>query len=148
MHTLMGPFPLRTSLPHCGQENNMAAVMLSLGVELALLEPLLNSLPSSLWSSGSELFTGLYSDYWGRDAAIFRLMGRLAHIRTEPDDERLLKGTNVLPLSNNDADEDNSGSHQHEASETLFQVARSLRRKSSPTKHGGQSLRCRHVDGP
>ncbi|XP_028584602.2 semaphorin-3E isoform X1 [Podarcis muralis] len=42
---------------------------------------------------GGELFAGLYSDYWGRDAAIFRTMGRAAHIRTEPDDERLLKGT-------------------------------------------------------
>uniref|UniRef100_A0A8D0L3Y3 Semaphorin 3E n=1 Tax=Sphenodon punctatus TaxID=8508 RepID=A0A8D0L3Y3_SPHPU len=40
---------------------------------------------------GNELFTGLYSDYWGRDAAIFRTMSRLTHIRTEPDDERLLK---------------------------------------------------------
>lgn len=38
------------------------------------------------------MFAGLYSDYWGRDAAIFRSMGRLAHIRTEHDDERLLKG--------------------------------------------------------
>uniref|UniRef100_A0A670ZPQ3 Semaphorin 3E n=2 Tax=Pseudonaja textilis TaxID=8673 RepID=A0A670ZPQ3_PSETE len=50
--------------------------------------------PSSSFMSTlyeNELFTGLYSDYWGRDAAIFRLMGRLAHIRTEPDDERLLK---------------------------------------------------------
>lgn len=72
----------------------MAVVMLSLGIELALLKALLNSFSLSLRSSGSELFTGLYSDYWGRDAAIFRLRGRLAHIRTEPDDERLLKGTN------------------------------------------------------
>ena len=38
------------------------------------------------------MFAGLYSDYWGRDAAIFRSLGRLAQIRTEHDDERLLKG--------------------------------------------------------
>uniref|UniRef100_A0A8C3GDA7 Semaphorin 3E n=1 Tax=Cairina moschata TaxID=8855 RepID=A0A8C3GDA7_CAIMO len=38
-----------------------------------------------------ELFTGLYSDYWGRDAAVFRTMNRMAHLRTEPDSERLLK---------------------------------------------------------
>lgn len=42
--------------------------------------------------AGSELFTGLYSDYWGRDSAIFRSLGKLGHIRTEHDDERLLKG--------------------------------------------------------
>ncbi|XP_038597204.1 semaphorin-3E isoform X2 [Tachyglossus aculeatus] len=50
--------------------------------------------PSSSFSStliGSEVYTGLYSDYWGRDAAIFRNMGRLTHIRTEPDNERQLK---------------------------------------------------------
>uniref|UniRef100_A0A8C6XMX2 Semaphorin 3E n=1 Tax=Naja naja TaxID=35670 RepID=A0A8C6XMX2_NAJNA len=69
--------------------------------------------PSSSFMStlyGSELFTGLYSDYWGRDAAIFRLMGRLAHIRTEPDDERLLKepkfvSSHVIP--DNEDREDN-----------------------------------------
>ncbi|KFQ37164.1 Semaphorin-3E, partial [Mesitornis unicolor] len=50
--------------------------------------------PSSSFTSiliGGELFTGLYSDYWGRDAALFRTMNRMAHLRTEPDSERLLK---------------------------------------------------------
>ncbi|XP_062990380.1 semaphorin-3E [Elgaria multicarinata webbii] len=50
--------------------------------------------PSSSFIStlfGGELFAGLFSDYWGRDAAVFRTMGRMAHIRTEPDDDRLLK---------------------------------------------------------
>lgn len=46
-----------------------------------------------MWSTGGELFTGLYSDYWGRDAAVFRTMNRMAQLRTEPDSERLLKGT-------------------------------------------------------
>ncbi|XP_070611032.1 semaphorin-3E [Erythrolamprus reginae] len=59
---------------------------------------------------GGELFTGLYSDYWGRDAALFRLMGRLPHLRTEPDDERLLKeprfvSSHVIP--DNEDQEDN-----------------------------------------
>uniref|UniRef100_A0A8C3B5V6 Semaphorin 3E n=1 Tax=Cairina moschata TaxID=8855 RepID=A0A8C3B5V6_CAIMO len=45
----------------------------------------------NVWSTGGELFTGLYSDYWGRDAAVFRTMNRMAHLRTEPDSERLLK---------------------------------------------------------
>uniref|UniRef100_UPI001A9EAF64 semaphorin-3E n=1 Tax=Ictidomys tridecemlineatus TaxID=43179 RepID=UPI001A9EAF64 len=68
--------------------------------------------PSSSFIStliGSELFAGLYSDYWGRDAAIFRSMGRLAHIRTEHDDERLLKepkfvGSYMIP-DNEDRDD-------------------------------------------
>ncbi|XP_045876019.1 semaphorin-3E isoform X2 [Meles meles] len=68
--------------------------------------------PSSSFIStlvGSELFTGLYSDYWGRDAAVFRSMGRLAHIRTEHDDERLLKepkfvGSYMIP-DNEDRDD-------------------------------------------
>ncbi|XP_030072504.1 semaphorin-3E [Microcaecilia unicolor] len=50
--------------------------------------------PSSSFIStfiGNELFVGLYSDYWRRDSAIFRSMGRLPQIRTEHDDERLLK---------------------------------------------------------
>lgn len=47
---------------------------------------------SPVLPAGSELFTGLYSDYWGRDAAIFRSLGRLGPLRTEHDDERLLKG--------------------------------------------------------
>lgn len=46
----------------------------------------------NVWFAGGELFTGLYSDYWGRDAAVFRSMNRAAHLRTEPDNERLLKG--------------------------------------------------------
>ncbi|KAG8508430.1 Semaphorin-3E, partial [Galemys pyrenaicus] len=58
---------------------------------------------------GSELFAGLYSDYWGRDATIFRSMGRLTHIRTEHDDERLLKepkfvGSYMIP-DNEDKDD-------------------------------------------
>nr|XP_023494864.1 semaphorin-3E isoform X1 [Equus caballus] len=68
--------------------------------------------PSSSFTStliGSELFTGLYSDYWGRDAAIFRSLGRLAHIRTEHDDERLLRepkfvGSHMIP-DNEDGDD-------------------------------------------
>ncbi|TKC53911.1 hypothetical protein EI555_010035, partial [Monodon monoceros] len=48
--------------------------------------------------NSSELFAGLYSDYWGRDAAIFRSLGRLAHIRTEHDDERLLKEPKFVGL--------------------------------------------------
>ncbi|XP_029471082.1 semaphorin-3E isoform X2 [Rhinatrema bivittatum] len=50
--------------------------------------------PSSSFIStfrGHELFAGLYNDYWRRDGAIFRSMGRLPQIRTEHDDERLLK---------------------------------------------------------
>nr|KAF6419353.1 semaphorin 3E [Rousettus aegyptiacus] len=57
--------------------------------------------PSSSFIStliGSELFAGLYSDYWGRDAALFRSMGRLVHIRTEHDDERLLKEPKFVGL--------------------------------------------------
>uniref|UniRef100_A0A8C2RRP5 Semaphorin 3E n=1 Tax=Capra hircus TaxID=9925 RepID=A0A8C2RRP5_CAPHI len=68
--------------------------------------------PSSSFIStliGSELFAGLYSDYWGRDAAIFRSLGRLAQIRTEHDDERLLKepkfvGSYMIP-DNEDRDD-------------------------------------------
>ncbi|OBS69736.1 hypothetical protein A6R68_01723, partial [Neotoma lepida] len=57
----------------------------------------------------SELFTGLYSDYWGRDSAIFRSLGKLGHIRTEHDDERLLKepkfvGSYMIP-DNEDRDD-------------------------------------------
>lgn len=46
----------------------------------------------NVWSAGGELFAGLYSDYWGRDAAVFRSSNRMSHLRTEPDNERLLKG--------------------------------------------------------
>ncbi|MEJ1280695.1 sema domain immunoglobulin domain (Ig) short basic domain secreted (semaphorin) 3E [Cricetulus griseus] len=59
--------------------------------------------------SGNELFTGLYSDYWARDSAIFRSLGKLGHIRTEHDDERLLKepkfvGSYMIP-DNEDRDD-------------------------------------------
>ncbi|NWY43756.1 SEM3E protein, partial [Sylvia atricapilla] len=68
--------------------------------------------PSSSFTSiliGGELFAGLYSDYWGRDAALFRSMNRLAHLRTEPDNERLLKepkfvGSYMIP-DNEDHDD-------------------------------------------
>lgn len=50
--------------------------------------------------AGNELFAGLYSDYWGRDSAIFRSMGKLGHIRTEHDDERLLKGRSEETMEN------------------------------------------------
>ncbi|XP_013035933.1 semaphorin-3E isoform X1 [Anser cygnoides] len=68
--------------------------------------------PSSSFTSiliGGELFTGLYSDYWGRDAAVFRTMNRMAHLRTEPDSERLLKepkfvGSYMIP-DNEDHDD-------------------------------------------
>ncbi|XP_067325004.1 semaphorin-3E isoform X2 [Anolis sagrei] len=69
--------------------------------------------PSSSFIStlfGGELFTGLYSDYWGRDAAIFRTMGRMAHIRTEPDDDRLLKEPKFVSsflIPDNEDQEDN-----------------------------------------
>lgn len=55
-----------------------------------------------LWVAfaGNELFAGLYSDYWGRDSAIFRSMGKLGHIRTEHDDERLLKGRSEETMEN------------------------------------------------
>ncbi|XP_034621438.1 semaphorin-3E [Trachemys scripta elegans] len=68
--------------------------------------------PSSSFIStliGGELFAGLYNDYWGRDAAVLRTMGRMPHIRTEPDDERLLKepkfvGSYMIP-DNEDRDD-------------------------------------------
>ncbi|XP_046762293.1 semaphorin-3E isoform X1 [Gallus gallus] len=68
--------------------------------------------PTSSFTSiliGGELFTGLYSDYWGRDAAVFRTMNRMAHLRTEPDSERLLKepkfvGSYMIP-DNEDHDD-------------------------------------------
>ncbi|KAM5237265.1 semaphorin-3E [Ctenodactylus gundi] len=68
--------------------------------------------PSSSFVStliGSELFAALYGDYWGRDASIFRSMGRLGHIRSEPDDDRLLKepkfvGSYMIP-DNDDRDD-------------------------------------------
>ncbi|XP_031794511.1 semaphorin-3E [Sarcophilus harrisii] len=68
--------------------------------------------PNSSFTStliGSELFSALYSDYWGRDAAVFRSLGRMTHIRTEHDDERLLKepkfvGSYMIP-DNEDRDD-------------------------------------------
>ncbi|XP_004582562.2 semaphorin-3E [Ochotona princeps] len=68
--------------------------------------------PGSSFTStliGSELFTGLYSDYWGRDAAIFRSLSRLGPLRTEHDDEHLLKepkfvGSYMVP-DNEDRDD-------------------------------------------
>ncbi|XP_044132700.1 semaphorin-3E isoform X1 [Bufo gargarizans] len=41
--------------------------------------------------AGGELFVGLYNDFWGRDATLFRSMGHLPYIRTEHDDDRILK---------------------------------------------------------
>ncbi|XP_078530307.1 semaphorin-3E isoform X1 [Lissotriton helveticus] len=72
--------------------------------------PFDRSSPFSSTFIGGELFAGLYSDYWGRDAAIFRTMGRQPHIRTEHDDERLLNepkfvGSGVIP--DNDDHDDN-----------------------------------------
>ncbi|XP_074840269.1 semaphorin-3E [Carettochelys insculpta] len=69
--------------------------------------------PSSSFIStliGSELFAGLYNDYWGRDAAILRTMGRMPHIRSEPDNDHLLKepkfvGSYMIP--DNEDREDN-----------------------------------------
>ncbi|XP_032914633.1 semaphorin-3E [Catharus ustulatus] len=68
--------------------------------------------PSSSFTSiliGGELFAGLYSDYWGRDAAVFRSSNRMSHLRTEPDNERLLKepkfvGSYMIP-DNEDHDD-------------------------------------------
>ncbi|KFO37545.1 Semaphorin-3E [Fukomys damarensis] len=59
---------------------------------------------------GGDLFTGIYGDYWGRDAALSRSPGHLGHVRTEPDDERLLKdpkfvGAYMIP--DNEDHEDN-----------------------------------------
>ncbi|XP_004839827.1 semaphorin-3E isoform X2 [Heterocephalus glaber] len=69
--------------------------------------------PSSSFVStliGADLFTGLYGDYWGRDAALSRSLGHLGHMRTEPDDERLLKdpkfvGAYMIP-DNEDREDD------------------------------------------
>ncbi|XP_075455673.1 semaphorin-3E isoform X2 [Ascaphus truei] len=41
--------------------------------------------------TGGELFVGLYNDFRGRDATFFRSMGLLPHVRTEHDDDRILK---------------------------------------------------------
>ncbi|XP_063093534.1 semaphorin-3E isoform X2 [Cavia porcellus] len=69
--------------------------------------------PSSPFVStliGGELFAGLYGDYWGRDAALTRSPGRLGHVRTEPDDERLLRepkfvGAHLVPDNEDRADD-------------------------------------------
>ncbi|XP_041442489.1 semaphorin-3E [Xenopus laevis] len=59
--------------------------------------------------TGGELFVGLYNDFWGRDATIFRTMGHLPPIRTEHDDERILTepkfvGSYMIP-DNEDKDD-------------------------------------------
>ncbi|XP_053320474.1 semaphorin-3E [Spea bombifrons] len=59
--------------------------------------------------TGGELFVGLYNDFWGRDATLFRSMGHLPHIRTEHDDDRILKepkfvGSYMIP-DNEDKDD-------------------------------------------
>ncbi|XP_018417871.1 PREDICTED: semaphorin-3E [Nanorana parkeri] len=59
--------------------------------------------------TGGELFVGLYNDFWGRDATLFRSMGHLPHIRTEHDDDRILKepkfvGSYMIP-DNEDTDD-------------------------------------------
>ncbi|XP_068128772.1 semaphorin-3E isoform X2 [Hyperolius riggenbachi] len=59
--------------------------------------------------TGGDLFVGLYNDYWRRDATIFRSMGHLTHIRTEHDDDRILKepkfvGSYMIP-DNEDKDD-------------------------------------------
>ncbi|XP_075064796.1 semaphorin-3E [Mixophyes fleayi] len=59
--------------------------------------------------TGGELFVGLYNDFWGRDATLFRSMGHLPHIRTEHDDDRILKepkfvGSYMVP-DNEDKDD-------------------------------------------
>ncbi|XP_043944288.1 semaphorin-3E [Protopterus annectens] len=49
--------------------------------------------PSSSYTStllNGKLFVGLYADYWGRDAALYRYTGQHSSIRTEPDNDRLL----------------------------------------------------------
>ncbi|XP_064417338.1 semaphorin-3E [Latimeria chalumnae] len=59
--------------------------------------------------SSGELFVGLYTDYWERDAAVYRSMGRLSCIRTERDDERFLrepKFVGAYVISDNDDHED------------------------------------------
>ncbi|XP_063783004.1 semaphorin-3E [Pseudophryne corroboree] len=66
-----------------------------------------SSLTSTL--TGGELFVGLYNDFWGRDATLFRSMGHLPHIRTEHDDDRILKepkfvGSYMIP-DNEDKDD-------------------------------------------
>ncbi|KAM4676777.1 semaphorin-3E [Discoglossus pictus] len=60
--------------------------------------------------TGGELFVGLYSDFWGRDATLFRSLGNLPLLRTEHDDDRLLKdpkfvGSYMIP--DNDDKDDN-----------------------------------------
>ncbi|KAG9489958.1 hypothetical protein GDO78_005721 [Eleutherodactylus coqui] len=59
--------------------------------------------------AGGELFVGLYNDFWGRDATLFRSMGHLSYIRTEHDDDRILKepkfvGSYMIP-DNEDKDD-------------------------------------------
>ncbi|XP_077328897.1 semaphorin-3E [Lithobates pipiens] len=59
--------------------------------------------------TGGELYVGLYNDFWGRDATLFRSLGHLPHIRTEHDDDRILKepkfvGSYMIP-DNEDKDD-------------------------------------------
>ncbi|KAM9313113.1 semaphorin-3E [Gastrophryne carolinensis] len=59
--------------------------------------------------TGGELFVGLYNDFWGRDATLFRSTGHLPYIRTEHDDDRILKepkfvGSYMIP-DNEDRDD-------------------------------------------
>ncbi|XP_041110547.1 semaphorin-3E [Polyodon spathula] len=56
-----------------------------------------------------ELFVGLYTDYWGHDAAIYR-MDHLSYTRTEWNDERQLKepkfvGSYVIPDNDDHKDD-------------------------------------------
>lgn len=81
--------PLRTVLPASGR---MCVKVTNSGFYFIFRLRQTLTLFSPCPCAGSELFTGLYSDYWGRDSAIFRSLGKLGHIRTEHDDERLLKG--------------------------------------------------------
>uniref|UniRef100_A0A8C5WAL7 Semaphorin 3E n=1 Tax=Leptobrachium leishanense TaxID=445787 RepID=A0A8C5WAL7_9ANUR len=60
--------------------------------------------------TGGELFSGLYNDFWGGDATLFRSMGYLPQIRTEHDDDLILKepkfvGAYMIP--DNDDKDDN-----------------------------------------
>ncbi|XP_073508428.1 semaphorin-3E isoform X1 [Phyllobates terribilis] len=59
--------------------------------------------------AGGELFVGLHNDFWGRDATLSRSMGHLPYIRTEHDDDRILKepkfvGSYMIP-DNEDKDD-------------------------------------------
>ncbi|CAH2275677.1 semaphorin-3E [Pelobates cultripes] len=60
--------------------------------------------------TGGELFCGLYNDFWGKDATLFRSMGHLPQIRTDYDEDHILKepkfvGSYMIP--DNDDNDDN-----------------------------------------